>query len=314
MPRLSARPRVADRRRPARAGRLRRRRDRRPPRTPTQAAPDRGQAKDQAQKTGRADHARHAGSTPARPTRRRQGRGQGGRVRSAPTPMAFLYQDPDAKADPRRALRSSPSPTASRRVASFIPASNPMTKGKVELGKQLYFDQRSPRTRTVSCASCHDPAKGWTDNLKTSVGIGGQKGGRNAPTVLNTVYGRTMFWDGRAPSLEGQAQGPIQNKIEMGDQSYKRDHRAAPDDPRLPRAVPQGLRDRRHPRRHGQGDRRLRADRPVGQLALRQVPATADPDKPETFKRLTESQKRGMVLFGLRAQRRGPVQGRHGRC
>ena len=73
----------------------------------------------------------------------------------------------------------------------------------------------------MSCATCHNPEKGWTDGIKTSVGIDGQVGGRNAPTVLNTAYGRTMFWDGRAPSLEGQAQGPIQNKIEMGDQSYK---------------------------------------------------------------------------------------------
>ena len=96
-----------------------------------------------------------------------------------------------------------------------------MTKGKFELGRQLYFDQRISLDGTVSCATCHDPAKGWTDNLKTSVGINGQVGGRNAPTVLNTAFGRSMFWDGRAPSLEGQAQGPIQNKIEMGDQSYK---------------------------------------------------------------------------------------------
>ena len=57
--------------------------------------------------------------------------------------------------------------------------------------------------------------------MPTAVGILGQAGGRNSPTVFNTVYGRTMFWDGRAPSLEGQAQGPIQNPIEMGKQSYK---------------------------------------------------------------------------------------------
>ena len=132
----------------------------------------------------------------------------------AHTPMAFMYQDPDPKA-----IHDEPYfvavPDGFPDVASFTPSSNPMTRGKVELGKQLYFDQRVSKDNTVSCASCHDPAKGWTDNLKTSVGIGGQTGGRNAPTVLNTVYGRTMFWDGRAPSLEGQAQGPNQNKIEI---------------------------------------------------------------------------------------------------
>src|SRR5262249_37690304 len=98
---------------------------------------------------------------------------------------------------------------------------NPMTRSKVELGKQLYFDPRVSNDGTVSCATCHNPEKGWTDDLPVSVGILGQKGTRSAPTVLNTAYGRRMLWDGRAPSLEGQAQGPIQNKIEMGDQSYK---------------------------------------------------------------------------------------------
>lgn len=102
-----------------------------------------------------------------------------------------------------------------------VPGYNPMTRGRVELGKMLYFDPRVSKDGTVSCATCHNPEKGWTDRLPHSIGIKGQVGSRNAPTVLNTVYGRTMFWDGRAPSLEGQAQGPIQNKIEMGDQSYE---------------------------------------------------------------------------------------------
>ena len=102
-----------------------------------------------------------------------------------------------------------------------VPAANPLTKGKVELGKMLYFDARISKDTTVSCATCHNPAKGWTDRMTTSIGIDGQRGGRNAPTVLNTVYGRLMFWDGRAPSLEGQSQGPPRNPIEMGDQSFE---------------------------------------------------------------------------------------------
>ena len=192
-------------------------------------------------------------------------------------------------------------------VAAVIPASNPMTKGKVDLGKQLYFDQRISKDGTVSCASCHDPAKGWTDNMKTSVGIKGQKGGRNAPTVLNTVYGRTMFWDGRAPSLEGQAQGPIQNKIEMGDQSYKE--------------IIERLRGISGYREQFQKvfgtditlDGMAKAIAAFERTALSGNSAydkynTGDPEKPETFKALSESQKRGMVLFGLRLNEEDPFK------
>jgi cytochrome c peroxidase len=102
-----------------------------------------------------------------------------------------------------------------------VPVSNPITKGKYELGRQLYFEPRISLDGTVSCATCHNPAKGWTDGMAVSTGIDGQTGDRSAPTVINTVYGKTMFWDGRAPSLEAQAQGPIQNSIEMGKQSYR---------------------------------------------------------------------------------------------
>jgi cytochrome c peroxidase len=103
----------------------------------------------------------------------------------------------------------------------YVPDANPLTKGKYELGRQLYFDPRVSLDTTVSCATCHNPARGWTDGRPVSIGIAGQFGSRSAPTVLNTAYGKTMFWDGRAPSLEGQAQGPVQNPIEMGKQSYK---------------------------------------------------------------------------------------------
>jgi cytochrome c peroxidase len=101
-------------------------------------------------------------------------------------------------------------------LASVIPSDNPMTPAKVELGRQLYFDKRLSRDNTVSCATCHDPAKGWTDCAPVSTGIDGQKGGRSAPTVINRILGKTQFWDGRAASLEAQAVGPIANPIEMG--------------------------------------------------------------------------------------------------
>ncbi len=97
-----------------------------------------------------------------------------------------------------------------------IPADNPMTPEKVELGKMLYFDTRVSKDGTISCATCHDPKHGWAENRPTSTGIFGQKGGRNAPTVINAAYATSQFWDGRAASLEEQAVGPVGNPIEMG--------------------------------------------------------------------------------------------------
>jgi cytochrome c peroxidase len=97
-----------------------------------------------------------------------------------------------------------------------IPADNPMTAEKVELGKLLYFDKRLSKDGTIACATCHDPTKGWTDQAPTSTGIDGQVGGANAPTVINAAYAKAQFWDGRAATLEEQALGPIENPIEMG--------------------------------------------------------------------------------------------------
>ena len=97
-----------------------------------------------------------------------------------------------------------------------IPADNAMTAEKVELGKMLYFDKRLSKDGTVACVSCHDPKMGWAEHTPTSTGIGKQVGGRNAPSVVNAAYAVSQFWDGRAPSLEAQALGPIENPIEMG--------------------------------------------------------------------------------------------------
>lgn len=97
-----------------------------------------------------------------------------------------------------------------------IPASNPQTAEKVELGRRLYFDTRLSADGTVSCATCHSPTLGWADGRPTSKGIDGQIGHRNAPSIINAAYHRTQFWDGRAASLEEQAFGPIENPIEMG--------------------------------------------------------------------------------------------------
>ena len=96
-----------------------------------------------------------------------------------------------------------------------IPEDNPMTAAKVALGKQLYFDKRLSVDNTISCASCHDPRKGWSNSEQFATGVGSLKGGRNSPTIINAAYFALQFWDGRAKQLEGQALGPIQNPIEM---------------------------------------------------------------------------------------------------
>ncbi|MBZ5701989.1 MAG: c-type cytochrome [Acidobacteriia bacterium] len=96
-----------------------------------------------------------------------------------------------------------------------VPADNPPTAETVALGRRLYYDKALSADNTISCASCHGPANGFTDNKAFSSGVGGKLGGRSAPTVINSVYNTLQFWDGRAPSLEEQAKGPIQNPVEM---------------------------------------------------------------------------------------------------
>jgi len=82
------------------------------------------------------------------------------------------------------------------------PADNPTTPAKVELGKMLFFDPRFSSTGTVSCFSCHNVMEGGDDHRPTSVGVHGQLGGRNSPTVWNAAFHSVQFWDGRAASLE----------------------------------------------------------------------------------------------------------------
>lgn len=93
---------------------------------------------------------------------------------------------------------------------------NPPTAAKAALGKQLFFDPRLSLDGTLSCNSCHDLNNNGTDSRSVSVGIGGQTGTRSAPTVWNAVFISSLFWDGRARTLEEQAKGPILNPIEMG--------------------------------------------------------------------------------------------------
>ncbi|MGI9428290.1 MAG: cytochrome-c peroxidase [Bythopirellula sp.] len=92
---------------------------------------------------------------------------------------------------------------------------NPLTRAKIELGRQLYFDTRLSSDNTISCASCHDPSFGYAKDTQFGVGVDGQEGGRNSPVAYNRILSALQFWDGRAESLEAQAVGPIANPIEM---------------------------------------------------------------------------------------------------
>ena len=98
----------------------------------------------------------------------------------------------------------------------FIPANNPMTRAKIELGRQLFFDERLSSDNTISCASCHDPAQAYGAESTFGIGVRGQLGGRNSPLAYNRILSKAQFWDGRAATLEDQAVGPIANPIEMG--------------------------------------------------------------------------------------------------
>lgn len=97
-----------------------------------------------------------------------------------------------------------------------IPADNPQSFEKIELGKMLFFDPRLSMDGTISCNSCHNVMFHGGDGRPVGAGIHGQRGGRGSPTVWNSAFHTVQFWDGRAASLEEQALGPMVNSVEMG--------------------------------------------------------------------------------------------------
>ena len=116
----------------------------------------------------------------------------------------------------------------------IVPADNQTTPERIELGRKLFFDLHLSKDGTVACATCHNVAKGFTDQRPVSEGIGGQLGRRNAPTTLNALFFQEFFLDGRAPSLEAQAKLPIVNPIEMGQPSGDAVVQAIAGDPTYP--------------------------------------------------------------------------------
>jgi len=113
--------------------------------------------------------------------------------------------------------QAQPAPKESylRPEAVPAPGNNKVTPERVELGRALFFDPRLSGSNWISCATCHNPALGWSDGLPTAIGHGMKVLGRATPTILNTAYLRKQMWDGRFRSLEEQALGPIQAEGEM---------------------------------------------------------------------------------------------------
>jgi cytochrome c peroxidase len=165
--------------------------------------------------------------------------------KSPPIPEAGPLAQP-------RSLQQVGAPAEATRAA--IPPDNPQTTQKIALGMKLFFDGRLSADGTVACSTCHDPARAFTDRRPISIGIKGRAGQRNAPTILNALYNKTQFWDGRVKALEEQAALPIVNSFEMGQPSldaavakmaaigeYQQDFRnvfgRAPNSPDLLRAI-----------------------------------------------------------------------------
>src|SRR5438552_4983027 len=129
------------------------------------------------------------------------------------SPQLPLIPEADPLAQPK-SLQQVGVPIEATRTA--IPADNPQTPEKVSLGQKLFFERRLSADDTVSCSTCHHPELAFTDRQPLSVGIKGRVGQRNAPTILNALYNKTQFWDGRVNTLEEQAANPIVNAFEMG--------------------------------------------------------------------------------------------------
>ena len=96
-----------------------------------------------------------------------------------------------------------------------VPDGNPLTPAKVDVGRRLFRDRRLSRDGSMACVSCHDPGRAFTNGEKVGKGVGGVLGTRNVPSIVNRAWGRSFFWDGRAPTLEDQVLQPILHPDEL---------------------------------------------------------------------------------------------------
>jgi cytochrome c peroxidase len=170
------------------------------------------------------------------------------------------------------------------------PADNEPTQVRVDLGKALFFDPRLSGSGFLSCASCHNPAMGWTDGLATGFGHGFQRLGRATPTVLNAAFQPLLMWDGRKNSLEDQALGPVESPGEMNmplDELIKRLSSIAGYLPLFEKAYP------------GQGVSKETVAKALASFERTIVSTTAPFDRwrKGDAKAINESAKRGFALF-----------------
>ncbi|MDO9412335.1 MAG: cytochrome c peroxidase [Pseudolabrys sp.] len=141
------------------------------------------------------------------------------------TLMAFLAV---SVLDSRAAVQRANPPTLAKLKESFrrpattpFPADNPFTEEKRALGEKLFNDTRLSANNAISCASCHQPNKGYGDGNPLSSGVPGRSLARHTPHLWNLAFGRAQFWDGRARGLEDQVGFPIQNPDEMAQDPEK---------------------------------------------------------------------------------------------
>lgn len=130
-----------------------------------------------------------------------------------------IYSQPDASKWPKPTLDSLIDKNSFQDIGLLpdveYPKDNPYSKAKEDLGKFLFFDARLSKTGQIACASCHNPELAWTDNITRSLGHNRQENKRNSMTIKNVAFAKTLFWDGRAKSLEHQASFPIGDPKEM---------------------------------------------------------------------------------------------------
>ena len=132
-------------------------------------------------------------------------------VDNRPTKPLVPVTTPNVKADP--ADLSDKFPRLQPLPAVPVPADNPITPAKVELGKLLFFDNRLSGDAGTSCASCHDPRLGWGDGQAVSRGYAGTQHWRNSQTAVNSAFFSKLFWAGEVPSLEVQAKSAITGNL-----------------------------------------------------------------------------------------------------
>jgi cytochrome c peroxidase len=136
-----------------------------------------------------------------------------------PPALAPGQAPPLPQAGPLAEPRSSNQVGFPKVLTQYVISPVTLRSARVALGQKLFFESRLSGDGTVACATCHDPARAFTDGRPVSVGIHGRAGQRNAPTILNALYNKHQFWDGRVTTLEQQAALPITNPFEMGSTS-----------------------------------------------------------------------------------------------